>query len=374
MTVSPRLVILDSSHLGQWFADRASDHAAERARATAFEARMEAGGYVPLLCWHHFEELLQHENTLTSKRRVRALHSLPRLAWLATVGEDALGSIVDLLAAEAGVAYYHQAASPADIVAVARPLLLRVGRPRDFLGDNALKWLAFQPLFKEREARAREIVAIKRSNFVDLSKTKVIDLMRGGIASEEERKQRFVDLTAKLATSVAATGDKRIPNANSVANTFIAEVAQMVETLPGNAAELVLETLFSRGVTPADLTPDATVGAMNDLATFRMELKVVSKKLDIAWRDLNARVSMDRVPSTIVAHALDRHGPELPEYKGSELNDEYLLRLGLYADRTYVDKRTLEGLRRAKAKVPILKDLLPDVRRAANYSEMTFEH
>ena len=122
-----------------------------------------------------------------------------------------------------------------------------------------------------------------------------------------------------------------------------------------------------------DLECVAEHGAMNDLATFRMELKVVSQKLDIAWRDLNAKVSMDRVPSTIVAHALDRHGPELPEYKGSELNDEYLLRLGLYADRTYVDKRTLEGLRRAKAKVPILKDLLPDVRRAANYSEMTFE-
>lgn len=373
MTNSPRLVVLDSSQLGQWFADRTSDNRHARGQADTFEKQLSDNDYVPLLCWHHLEELLQHENTLTAKRRIRALHSLPRVAWLAGSAEGHLGNIVDILAAEAAIAFYRQTIPPSQIGPLAKPVLINVSTPRHFLGDHALKWLKFQPLLKDRQARARELVAIKRSKFADLSATKVVDLMRGTIANGEERDRNFADLQIKLAADVAERGDRRIPDAHVVAGDFMRQVAQMADATPSSAAQLVLGLMFSRGITAADITEDVTVSELNDLATFRSQLKVASEKLDIPWRELNAKVAMTRVPSTIISQALERYGPELSEYKGSELNDEYLLRLGVYADRTYVDKRTLEALRRARPKVPVLNDLLPDVRRAAHYRDIRFD-
>jgi hypothetical protein len=118
----PRLVLLDTAHLTGWFADRASDQAEGRQRAAAFEARLARENWLPLLTWHHFEELLQHRNTLVAKRRIRALHSLPRLAWVASLGSGGLGGVVDIMAAEALVACRRPKANLKTITVDARKM------------------------------------------------------------------------------------------------------------------------------------------------------------------------------------------------------------------------------------------------------------
>lgn len=59
-----------------------------------------------------------------------------------------------------------------------------------------------------------------------------------------------------------------------------------------------------------------------------------------------------------------------PERKGSELNDTHLLCLAPYAEVTYVDKRTLESVRRARSKVAIFDKLIGCVTKAAGYAEI----
>lgn len=370
----PRLVMLDTAHLTGWFADRASDRPEDRRRAAAFEARLARGNWLPLLTWHHFEELLQHRNGLVAKRRIRALHGLPRLAWIGSLRSGGLGGVVDIMAAEALVACRRPDADLKTLTADARKILLRTGSGHDLLGDNALKWLAFQPLVQAREGRTREIVAINRSDFAGIGQTRISTLLKG--ARETDPAQvaaRLAGLSRRLAADITARGDRRIGDADSVAQRLMAEASAMADQAPGTAHDLVLQTLFNREIEPSDIGPDTVLDDLTDLIVFRLQLKTVSENLDVPWPALKANVPMARAPSYRIGQALDRHGQALPEHKGSELNDNYLLRAGAYADLAYVDKRTLENLRRARRKEPWLDDLMGEVARAATYQDILAE-
>ena len=367
----PRLVLLDTAHLIGWFADRASDQAGDRQRAAAFETRLARGNWLPLLTWHHFEELLQHRNTLVAKRRIRALHSLPRLAWIESLGSGGLGGVVDIMAAEALVACRLPSADLKAITDNARKLLLRTGSGQDLLGDNALKWLAFQPLVQAREGRTREIVAINQSDFAGIGQTKISTLLNGARETDPARvTARLAGLSQRLSAEITARGDRRIGNADTVAQQLMAEASAMADEAPGTARDLVLQTLFNREIEPGDIGPDTVLDDLTDLIVFRLQLKTVSEKLAVPWPVVKANVPMARAPSYRIGRALDTHGQALPEHKGSELNDNYLLRAGAYADLAYVDKRTLENLWRARRKEPWLDGLLGEIARAATYQDI----
>jgi hypothetical protein len=64
------------------------------------------------------------------------------------------------------------------------------------------------------------------------------------------------------------------------------------------------------------------------------------------------------------------HAHDQPERKGSEVNDTHLLCLAPYADITYVDKRTLENVRRARRKVGAFSQLVGRVEKAGGYAEI----
>lgn len=371
LATPPRLVLLDTAHLSGWFADRASDRAEDRRRAAVFEARLLRGDWLPLLTWHHFEELLQHKNALVVKRRIRALHSLPRLAWIGSLRSGGLGAVTDIMAAEALIACRQPQADLKTITLHARDMLLRTGSGRDLLGDNALKWLIFQPLVQAGEGRTREIVAINQSDFAGIGQTKISTLLRGERETDVAQVSlRLAGLAQRLSADIAARGDRRIDNPDDVAQQLMAEASAMADETPGSARDLVLQTLFNREIEPADIGPDTTLDDLNTLIVFRLQLKTVTEKLPVSWPVVKARVPIARAPSYLIGQALDTHAQALPEHKGSELNDNYLLRAGAYADLAYVDKRTLENVRRARQKQVHLNGLLGEVARAATYQDI----
>lgn len=367
----PRLVLLDTAHLAGWFADRASERPDARQRAAAFEARLARGGWLPLLTWHHFEELLQHRNALVVKRRIRALHSLKRLAWIGSLRSGGLGAITDIMAAEALTACRLPKADLKTISINARKMLLHTGSGQDLLGDNALKWLAFQPLVQTREGRTREIVAINQSDFAGIGQTKISTLLQGQrVTDSAEIAGRLAVLSQRLAGDIAARGDRRIEDPVTPADQLMAEAAAMAAEAPGSVRDLVLGTLYNREIEPADIGPDTTLDDLTTLIVYRLQLKTVTEKLPVPWPVVKANAPMARAPSWLIGQALDANAQALPEHKGSELNDNYLLRAGAYADLAFVDKRTLENVKRARRKEPRLEGLLGEVARAATYQEI----
>lgn len=68
--------------------------------------------------------------------------------------------------------------------------------------------------------------------------------------------------------------------------------------------------------------------------------------------------------------AIRQHSREPSRRKGSDLNDMHLLCLASYAAVTYVDKRTMENVRRAGSKVPALIKQIGAVLKARHYTEI----
>jgi hypothetical protein len=111
-----------------------------RHRARSLHRRLLDQGRIPLLTWHHLEELLGHEDGAKAKARVACLQDLPLVAYLRLDKDKiGLGSIVQVLAAEAVAA----SEGHRDLVSVrdrARELLLKTGSGTQAIGAEAWVW------------------------------------------------------------------------------------------------------------------------------------------------------------------------------------------------------------------------------------------
>jgi hypothetical protein len=150
---------------------------------------------------------------------------------------------------------------------------------------------------------------------------------------------------------------------------FMRNVEQMAGEDPGTPAELVLRGLATQGVTAADITPTSTVGEMLELGLFRAQLKLATEMAGVPYAEAVRVVRPEQIPSWTINRALDRHMPDLPRREGGELPDAHLACLAAYADVTFVDKRTWEGVRRLRQKELELARLLGRIERLARFDE-----
>ena len=104
MPLTPTIIAPDTSHWSNWIDAALNGPPAVRQTARDLHERLLQQGRVPLLSWHHLEELLVVDDPANASARVSFIQSLPMTAWMQTPGEQGLGGIIDILAAEA-VAY-----------------------------------------------------------------------------------------------------------------------------------------------------------------------------------------------------------------------------------------------------------------------------
>lgn len=120
-----------------------------------------------------------------------------------------------------------------------------------------------------------------------------------------------------------------------------------------------------------DINLSATFGETMDLLTFQKRLRIIAEISGLPWQELKRTVMQSRLPVSVIEKGIRDYGQDQPERKGSELNDIYLLSLAAYADVTYVDKRTLESVRRTEKKIPGFNQLVRRVEKARNYNEIS---
>ncbi len=368
---TPRFVAFDSSHLGAWARDWSSDDATRRARSQRLETLLVETGWVPLVCWHHVEELLNHSEAVV-EARVDFLCSLPVVGWVAhRGGEDFPGGIIDVMGAELQAVLVTPGQTAGDVRDVAGASILRVGSGREaFRGFRSI-WRDLLPHLREHAEGARRNVAITRATFNDTAKVKIVDLLKGRLRDVDGQSEAIATMTTRLAAEVRSRGDRRIADADAVATDFFRSVTQTAAGFPDNARRFVIAGLIAKNIEPGDVGPETTLGDLDDIGIFRGQLKVVAEALDLSWAAIKGRVRPDQFPSWVIGQALRRFGHDVPERKGSDINDGYLLALAAYADLTLVDKRTLENVRRAKAGSAEFADLIGAVARAGAYSDVT---
>ncbi|ANL47532.1 hypothetical protein AMC87_CH02866 [Rhizobium phaseoli] len=366
--LKPFFLALDTSHLTQWIRDSLSRKSADRQRARAFSEWLKGRGVLPLLTFHHLEELCAHEDADLVCARIGFLHSLPFIAW---IGDQGPGGVPSMMGAEVLAAYANPEYNPARVRDTAAASLIQVGSGEEFLGPAPEQWLALRGIFLERSRKARSLVAVARTDVIDISSKPISELLSGRFRSVDGVRRQLEVMEGTLALDIIRHGDKRIKEPRSVAADFMKRVADTIGNLPKNAAALVWESLAAQGVEASDVRPDSTVGEVLEYGLFLQQMRISAGDAGIPFRDLKRSVTMDRVPTWIISSGLRRHGPPLKERKGSELIDTHLACLAAYANLTLVDKRTLEGFRRARRKVSGLNLICRGVDRASAYHEVS---
>lgn len=368
------LVALDTSHLSRLASDWVSRDAVRRRSAERFIPRLLERGWLPLLSWHQLFELLQHGNDSLVDMRVRYLRGWPMTAWVTGDVPHVLpGSELDIFRAEVRAAYSRPELDVLGVRDIARSDLLSYGTGLEAVPDSLSYWRLFRPFLEEHQAHARKVAAISPWRATDIDSTRLADWVDKPVRATESIHATLAHVRCQLEMEIVTRGDKRIESPCDMAADFMSDVAANVQRAFSEdpSLSLPIRMLLCAGLEPSDINPDATFRETMDLAMFRQRLKMAAEAEKLPWQQVKAVVTPNRVPSAFIRESMRLHAHDQPERKGSDVNDFSLLCLAPYATETFVDKRTLESVRRSKQKVPRLAELLGSVRKAADYHAIT---
>jgi hypothetical protein len=278
------------------------------------------------------------------------VRSLPMVASIASIaGDDIIGSVIDIQAAEIRIAFNEPAASVESIRDEASKALLRLVSGVEAVRAFMQTWTELGPELARQQERSREIIAISRSGFAGISHVKIVDLLKRTSRTPEEIQRQLEDLHSRLSQDIRERGDKRIPDAERTSALFLDEVNRLgMATLGTDNPALTILSLFDVDI--SGIGPETTVGDVGTIGTFRRKLHVLNQHLALPWHKLKARIKEDRLPSGVIQSGVAQFHPDTQERDGSELTDRHLACLSPYANVTYVDKRTHEAFRQARLK------------------------
>jgi hypothetical protein len=366
--ISPTIIAPDSSHWSKWIDAALSRDAARRAKARGFHERLLEAGRIPLLSWHHLEELLGIDDAACARDRVAFIQSLPMVAYMRLPWDEVgLGGITDILTAEA-ISALSTRGDAVTVRDAAKRMLLRTGTGSEAIGDEGWVWEVVRPHFRERRKKAKMVMAVTGFRSFDDERT-IGEIAKGTIRDPSNAARRASEIREGLLTTIRNRGDRQIEDPEGMADMFMAEVLAL-EPPPGiSVRELVTHALKSQGVDEEEIRDDRLLSELNALAKFRTKLRIVAPNTGKSFEELKA-VEMERLPSWLVERALQRHGQVRNERKGSDLNDGYLAVWAAYTDQIYVDKRVAEDFRRALAKESSIVPLIGMVSKAPHYVDL----
>lgn len=361
--LKPTVIAPDSSHWAKWIDATHAADAGRRGEARTLHARLMERGRIPLLTWHHLDELLGVEDGRTAERRVAFLQSLPMVMWF-RLGEAGLASIVQVLAAEAMAACEGHA----DLMSIrdrARQLLMETGPGYRAIGEDALFWREASPLFRARKGHSDLVAALPPLNVFDENRT-IGELSRLGVSSPAAKKDMLarIRLNVLRQATISIGGDAA--RAEAFADEFMDRVADGLARSAPSAREFLVMKLVEQGIDEGEIRDDCVLADLSRLGTFRSQLREVASYTGRSFEELK-RVPMDMLPTRVVNHALLAYGQPRERRPGSDLNDRYLGTFAAYCDVLYVDKRTAEDFRRAVRKEPRLAGLIGEIATAPDF-------
>jgi hypothetical protein len=371
MTTRLRLIALDTAHWAALVTDKVHGTDDRRRTSIGFIPALLEQGWVPLLCWHHLEELIQHGDADLVDARLRYLRGIPHLAYIRPfLPGGGPGSVVDLLRAEVAVALSGEA----ELLRVrdgARQRAITFGDGQSVVPEELDGWRALRGVLEARQHGARRVAAIGRWRAADIDHLPLSTWLDQPLRNVEEVMPTLEHQRRALEREISTRGDKRIQDPAHMAAEFMSEVLHDgLAARRASGVNAVVQMLVDAGLDADDIDPAATFGATMDLLIFRNRLRVVADGLPLPWSELKRRVKPSQIPTTVLEDAMRRHAQDQPERKGSDLGDTHLLCLSAYADMTLVDKRTLENVRRLRSKNTPTQTLLGPVARASDYADI----
>jgi hypothetical protein len=356
LSIAPQIIAPDSSHWAKWIDARHAADPERRRRAVDMHGRLLDHGLIPLLTWHHIEELLGVADDRTAANRIACLQTLPMIAWIRLAGDEVgLGSITQVLAAEL-IAASEGCATLIDIRDRAGELLLHFGSGAEAIGSESWVWEVIRPVLRSRKRKSDLIAALSPLRVFDDRQTVGELSKRRRNEPAEMRAQLGKIYAAAAAQAMQATGGDESAS-KQMAQSFVEEVLECLPPPGARVRELLVSTLVAQGLDEEEIRDECPLAELNELALFRSHVRVVAAQTGRPFESLK-RIPMDIVPSHVITKALREHGQQRARRSGSDLTDAYLGALAAYCDVLYVDKRTAEDFQRARRKEPTLRTLI----------------
>ena len=216
-----------------------------------------------------------HDDEIVSQR-VDYIKSLPLVATVSSFrGDEVAGSVIDLQAFEARVAFEAPAASLAEVRDTATKNMFRLVKGADLIRPFMENWSIMRAEFARLEERKREVVAISRSDFAGISDVKIFDLLDGRKRAPEDIERRFDQFHDKLSHNIRARGDRRITDPGGSSSAFLVDVKR-IGTVATFGANPGLGILQASGIDISEIGPNTTVADVGALAVFQGKLRVLN--------------------------------------------------------------------------------------------------
>ncbi len=355
-----------------WAADTFSGDIKLRERAASVRTQLAAEYWIPVVCWHHFEELIRHSSEDVAESRIKFLLSLPFIAWVSRADryENAIGSVVDVLAREINAFLSSDGISTKsnEFVNAVRACLLQFGRPTQLPMSS---WRELRPDLIALGQREQEIASIQHTGEYKNDDALLSTLNSLVRRSPEEITHVCSIESVQLAHQLASKGDKRLGDTKELANLFYSD-AVLPKIVGALLSEQPLLDAFicQFGFSPSDFSDCITLGDFSKAATRYNKLDISLRQLGIPIQDIWPKMKNVLLPSEEIISEIRISRRNALRASGSDLNDEYMASLAPYLDVVIVDKRTYEYIAQAKKRRPELTHFFKSIFKASEYHQI----
>ena len=261
--IQPKFIAIDSSILASWAQDIYSENPKTNHDASSSLKSLFNANWIPVICWHHFEELVRHHEEQVAIKRITFLESFPSIVWLPNLKLPShLGSIVEVFDAEVQALLSSPDCEISQLCALIRQDLFRYGSPSEIETFSLCKEV--RPFLEAKATREQEIASVMHAKEATDGKTKVFELKNTQAIDNKVTQLLFSQQEAELADEIAKRGDQRIASPQNVANEFTSKVAADFEEIIGRGGEPLITFLQQYDVPIDDVNSNTTLEELKE--------------------------------------------------------------------------------------------------------------
>lgn len=371
LIISPNLITIDTSILAKVTKDLLSKNEDSIKKAKDFISSIITKGFVPFFCFHHFQEILQHNDEAVVISRLSLIKRFPMIAYLKPRSEDGLvGSIIDIHGAEITKLIKNQNVPFKNMIREIRDDLIVYSDGESFLKSikNELLELKNHVLFSTNKSRAVASIAHISDTIAD--NVKLSDLHRSKLKNSQEIEDSMKLLRNKLKKDLLEKGDRKFSNWDDEIDKFISLVFENGKKMyKSNKDTLYKNFLNSSGIDENEVDENWTINEFGEYAIFREKLNVVARSFDFNIKDA-LKIPRESIPSWFLWSELDKRIKNEKYATGSSMLDKYFAAFALYTDILIVDKRIKEYINQIAKKHKKFSFIKDRTIKLAKYEEL----
>ncbi|MDP8227057.1 MAG: hypothetical protein P9L89_05405 [Candidatus Celaenobacter polaris] len=339
----PILIAIDNSILGKISKDYYSKNFVKQQKAVEFIENVKVQGYLPIFCFHHIGEILQHENENVVFERLSIIRKFPQVAWVKSVSQNlSVGSIIDIHGTEIQKISQSPDITLYELIDFVRSELVSYSTGSDFIEMIEPECYAIQQLNLLDIQKGKAVNSISHVRDPEPDKIKLSVLKTSRLKTQNEVSGSFEHLRNHYLSELEKRGDKKLRDREGAVLNFLQSVCECGKELYKQPrGSLYKNFLNAFGVDEKHVDENWTIGELGYFATFMKKLLVISRTFHLE-EDAVLKLPLSKYPSWHIWVELDKCIRKEKNAHGSNIIDKYLASFSLYADILVVDKRVKE--------------------------------